>query len=179
MKKGKVLGKSQAIVAVMVLALGAAVWLNMRLSSSEKYLGEARFVSSTSSTQQVTETAAKADETDTDYFKTARRERQEALSEAQELVEETLKGASLTDEEKQTALKATADFSKNIEQAQKIETLLKAKNFEDAVAVVSEDSVSVVVKSDGLSTPQTLQIQDIVTSQTKVALGNIKIVAIK
>ena len=30
MKKGKVLGKGQITVAVMVLALGAAIWLNAK-----------------------------------------------------------------------------------------------------------------------------------------------------
>ena len=33
MKKGKVFTKSQLALAVMVLALGAAVWLNMKYSS--------------------------------------------------------------------------------------------------------------------------------------------------
>ena len=39
MKKGKVFGKSQIAVAVMLLALGGAVWLNMsarRPMSAEK-----------------------------------------------------------------------------------------------------------------------------------------------
>lgn len=179
MKKGKVLGKSQIIVGVMVMALGAAVWLNMKFSSSEKYLGQAQFVSNTKSEPQVTETAAGVQKNDENYFEEAKRTRQEALTEAQEMVEETLSGAALTQEEKQTALQATADFAKRIEQAQKIETLLKAKDFKEVVAVVGEGEVSVVVKSDGLTTPQTLQIQDIVTTQTKIDLANIKIVAIK
>ena len=42
MKKGKVLGKGQIAVGIMVIALGAAVWLNTKyLPSSSKYLGEA------------------------------------------------------------------------------------------------------------------------------------------
>ena len=34
MKKGKVFGKSQIAVAVMLLALGGAVWLNMKYTPS-------------------------------------------------------------------------------------------------------------------------------------------------
>ena len=46
MKKGKVFGKSQIVVAVMLLALGGAIWLNMKYTpSSGKYLGEASYVS--------------------------------------------------------------------------------------------------------------------------------------
>ena len=48
MKKGKVFGKGQIAVAVMLLALGAAVWLNAKfLPSDTKYLGEASYVNTT------------------------------------------------------------------------------------------------------------------------------------
>ena len=56
---------------------------------------------------------------------------------------------------------------------------IRAKGFEKAVVVIGENDVSVVVKSEGITTAQTLQIQDIVTAQTKVPLSNIKIVTIK
>ena len=36
MKKGTILGKSQIILAVMVIALGAAVWFNVKYSSDSK-----------------------------------------------------------------------------------------------------------------------------------------------
>ena len=49
MKKGKVIGKKQLILAVMVLALGAAVWFNMKYSGGTKYLGEAQFVDNSAS----------------------------------------------------------------------------------------------------------------------------------
>ena len=63
MKKGKVFSKVHITMLVMALALGAAVLLNMRLSS-EKYLGEATYVDNKSSSSAVP-TAAKAD---TDRF---------------------------------------------------------------------------------------------------------------
>ena len=36
MKKGKVFGKHHVVLALMLLALGGAVWLNMKFSSNEK-----------------------------------------------------------------------------------------------------------------------------------------------
>ena len=73
MKKGKVFSKSQLTVAVMLVALGAAVWLNSKyLPSSTKYLGETSYVSNTSSQQSV-ETSAKAEQ---DYFTSAKSERE-------------------------------------------------------------------------------------------------------
>ena len=66
-----------------------------------------------------------------------------------------------------------------IEREDNIENLLIAKGFKSAVAVIGDKDINVVVKADGLTTAQTLQIQDIVTSQTEIPLSNIKIVTVK
>lgn len=181
MKKGKVFGKSQVVLALMVLALGAAVWLNMKFSSSEKYLGEATYVSSQNEiSSEAVQTSAKAEEEeDANYFETARKDRQKVLSEAQETVEETLKSANATDAEREKAFETVNQIAARVEKANNIETLLKAKGFNDAVVVIGDSDVNVVVKSDGITTAQTLQIQDIVTAQTEIPLGNIKIVTVK
>ena len=179
MKKGKVFGKRHVVLTLMVFALGAAIWLNMKFSSSEKYLGQATLVNDDEiATGEVIQTSAKV-EADEDYFATAKKDRQKALDEAQEMVEETLKSASVTDAERETALKSVNTFASRIEKANNIETLIKAKGFEKAVVIIGDSDVSVVVKSEGLTTTQTLQIQDIITSYTEVALSNIKIVTIK
>lgn len=72
-----------------------------------------------------------------------------------------------------------ASLAGRLEKESNIETLLKAKGFEKAVAVIGDNNVTVLVSSDGVTTAQSIQIQDIVTSETGVALGNIKIVAVK
>ncbi len=179
MKKGKVFGKHHVVLALMVLALGAAVWLNMKFSSTEKYLGQATLVNNSEiSSGEAVQTAAKADSSE-DYFEKAKKDRQKALDEAQEIVEETLKSANATDTEREEALKTTSAIASRVEKANNIETLLKAKGFEKAVVVIGEGDVSVVVESEGITTAQTLQIQDIVTAQTEIPLSNIKIVTIK
>ena len=175
MKKGKVISKGHIALAVMVLALGAAVWLNMRFSS-EKYLGEATYVDNSNSSSVATQGKVEQEE---DYFKTAKKEREEARNQAQELVEETLKNSKLSEADKQKALEATKSMATRIENEANIETLLKAKDFKEAVAVISENSVNIIVRADGLTTAQTLQIQDIVTNETKIPLSNIKIVTVK
>ncbi len=179
MKKGKVFGKNQVVLALMVLALGAAVWLNMKFSSTEKYLGEATYVSDNKSASGEAIKTSAAAEQDTDYFESAKKDRQKALDEAQEMTEETLKSAKATDAEREKALTAVTQFAARIEMANNAESLLKAKGFSKAVVIIGEDDVNVVVKSSGITTPQTLQIQDIITSQTKIALSNIKIVTVK
>lgn len=152
----------------------------MKFSSNEKYMGEATFVSdSDTASGEAVQTAAKAEESEADYFETAKSDRQKALDEAQELVEETLKSANATEQEREQALKATSDMANRIEKANNIETLLKVKGFEKAVVIISDNDVSVIVKSEGITTAQTLQIQDIVTAQTEMPLSNIKIVTVK
>ena len=180
MKKGKVFGKSQIAVTAMVLALAAAVWLNMKYTpSSGKYLGEASYVSNTSSDSGAVQTSAKADAKDSDYFTEVKKERETARKKAQELIEETLKNDKLTEEDKKSALAKAEEIAGRMESEGNIEALLKAKGFEKTVAVISDTGISVVVKSDGLTSAQTLQIQDIVTSETNIQLSNIKIVPIK
>lgn len=177
MKKGKVFGKSQIAVTVMIFALAAAVWLNMKVApSSTKHLGEASYVSSEKG--NAVQTGAKAD-ADNDYFKTTKSEREKARTAAQELIEETLKNKSLTEEDKKSALARTEELAKRMENESNIESLLKAKGFRRAIAVIGDKGINIVVQADGLTSAQTLQIQDVVTSQTNIPLSDIKIVPVK
>ncbi len=177
MKKGKVLGKSQLTVALMVVALGAAIWLNTKyLPSDTKYLGEASFVS-TSDNEEAVETAAKA--YSEDYFTTAKNNRQKAREEAIELIEETLDNDNLKEADKESALAKTEEIADRMEQESNIEALLKAKGFEKALAIINDTGITIAVNGEGLTSQQTLQIQDIITNETEIPLANIKIIPIK
>lgn len=177
MKKGKVLGKSQITVALMLIALGGAIWLNTKyLPSDTKYLGAASYVSNSSG--QAVETGAKA-ESNADYFEASRKERKAAREDAVELIEEILDKDKLTDKEKKSAVAKTEEIAARMEHEANIETLLKAKGFEDSVAVINDTGISVIVKSEGLTSGQTLQIQDIIGDETNIPLANIKIIPVK
>lgn len=180
MKKGKVLGKTQIVVTVMVLALAGAIWLNMKYTpSSGKYLGEASYVSNSSKSEGTMQTSAKANESDDDYFTKAKKEREKARKEASDNITETLKSSKLKDEDKKSALAKLEEMAGRAESESNIETLLKAKGFEKVIAVQNDTEISIVVKSDGLTSAQTLQIQDVVTSQTNIPLSGIKIIPVK
>ena len=176
MKKGKVLSKSQLAVAVMVVALGAAIWLNSKyLPSSTKYLGEASYVSNSSEEESV-QTSAKVEQ---DYFTTAKTNREKTRKDAIETVEETLKNEKLTETDKKGALEKIQQISDRMEKEANIESLLKAKGFEKTLAIISDEEINIVISSDGLTTANTLQIQDIVTAQTDIDLSKIKLIPIK
>jgi len=177
MKKGKVLGKGQITVAVMLIALGAAIWLNAKyLPSDTKYLGEVSYVSNSSSSEKVVETAAKAETAD--YFTSAKKERESARKEACETIEEMLKNEKLTDADKKSALAKIEEIGARIESESNIEALLKAKGFEKSLAVINDTGITAIVKSEGLTSAQTLQIQDIITNETNISLEKIKIIPV-
>ena len=174
MKKGKVIGKGQIAVGVMVVALVGAIWLNTKyMPSSTKYLGEASYVGNTS------DNAVQTSATVEDYFASAKDERKKALTKAIETVEEMLKTENLNDDEKEIVIAKIEDIATNMEKEANIETLLKAKGFTEAVAVIGQEGINVIVKSDGLTTANTLQIQDIVTAESGLDLSKIKIIPVK
>ena len=178
MKKGKVFGKGQITVAVMLLALGAAIWLNTKyLPSETKYLGEASYVSGSTEDKDAVETAAKPN-AKSDYFETAKKDRETAREKAAEQIEELLDSKKLSEEDKKSALEKIEAIGDATKKENNIETLLKAKGFEKAVAVIGDGSISIVVEAEGLTSVQTMQIQDIVTGETNIPLKDIKIIPV-
>ena len=113
-----------------------------------------------------------------DYFATAKKEREDARNEACETIEETLKNTKVSDEDKASALAKIEEIGSRMENEANVEALLKAKGFEKTLVIISDSGVSVVVSSKGLTSAQTLQIQDVVTAETGVALANIKIIPV-
>ena len=60
-----------------------------------------------------------------------------------------------------------------------IETLLKAKGFTETLAVIGDNDINIVVRSESLSAAQTLQIQDIARAQSGYTVDKIKILTVK
>lgn len=183
MKKTKIITKKHITLAVMVLALGAAVWVNMRYgnadniakSTSSKYLGEAEYVDSKTDESAV-ETSAKPDN---DYFENLKTEREETRKSEIEILDETIKDNSLDDNSKQQAVSKKAELVTRIENEQNIETLLAAKGFKNSIAVMGDGDINIIVKKDSLSDSETLQIQDAAGTYTGLSLSNVKIVTVK
>lgn len=180
MKKRKIFGAKQIVMAALLAALGGAVWLNMQYSttaggfvqstSSNKNLGDTKYVATVSEGSAL-ETAASAD-----YFKSAAADRKKAREEALALLEDTLKNAASDSETKADVTAKMALIAERMEKEASIETLVKAKGFEKAIAVIGDDNVTVIVSAEELLPSQILQIQDAVTSQTEISLEKIKIV---
>ena len=189
-----IFGKKQVLLAVLVVALGVAVYLNYYFSaqnppvadanastSSSKNLGDAQYVNNGSTTTPPTggESSAAATTGDpNDYFVQARLNRENARQEALDIIRDLMNDVKASEQTQQDALAKAAAIAAAVEQESKIESLVKAKGFSDCVAYIEEDACNIVVRSADLKAAQALQITEIVTARSNIVAQNVKIVTV-
>lgn len=189
------IGKRQLVLAALVVALGAAVYLNWQFSgdnqllatntvTSQKELGEAQLVNASvpsssapaeSSSAPVSSGTEQPADTN-DYFTQARLSRQKARDEAVELLEKVLQDAEQSDAAKKDAVTQAAVVAQNVLKESNIENLIKAKGFEDCVVFLQNGECNVVVKVKESDPNNAVVIKDIVAGQAGVSYDKIKIV---
>ena len=201
-------GKRQLVLAALVVALGAAVYLNWQFSDnsdllaanttveSGKELGEAEFVNNntasslTSSTEENTSSspadgdsssssASNISSSAEQYFAQAKVSRQQARDDAVDSLKEIIDSVQSSESAKAEAVKQAAEIAKNIEQESNIENLIKAKGFAECLAFLQNGECSVVVSSTGLLDNESITIKDIVAGQSGISYDKIKIVEAK
>ncbi len=131
-------------------------------------MGEAQYVNSNA-----------AETTDANYFAEARMNKESARSKSMEMLNEMLNNANVDAESKQKAQEDMLALAAVTDKEASCENLIKAKGFEECVVFVNGETVSVTVKSEGLSSSDLAKIQEIVSSQTGISIKNIKIVEVK
>jgi stage III sporulation protein AH len=127
-------------------------------------------------------TEATTDTTVSDYFAAIRLSRQESRDSAVELLQETI--AYETGEDTEAASTASTkleDMVTTALQEAQIEGLVIAKGYEDCVAYMSENGISVAVAApeEGLEADAVAQICDIVTTQSDYTPSELKIIEVK
>ena len=197
--------KRNAVVATMAVLVCAAVALNWRYTSDQavsqmeqtqseetgtKILGQATLVSgvedgaddageadgAADGGEAVDETAVY---TGSDYFASARLTRQQARDSAisllQEAAEQENADAAVANEASE-GIQVLAAYT--LQEAQ-IENLVTATGYQDCVAFLGEDGVSVVVATDTgeLTAEDVAKITDIAMSETGLPAGSVKIMA--
>lgn len=127
-------------------------------------------------------TEAATDTTVSDYFATIRLARQESRDSAVELLQETVAYETGADDEAASAASAQLEnmVSTALKEAE-IEGLVIAKGYEDCVAYMSENGISVAVAApeEGLEADAVAQICDIVTTQSDYTPSDLKIIEVK
>jgi stage III sporulation protein AH len=116
-----------------------------------------------------------------DYFADARLARQQARDSAVTILRETSESSAASQDVIDRSL---ADISAmavySLEEAE-IESLIRAKGFNECVVFMGDNSVTVTVPApyEGLSTSAVARITDVVTSETDLGFEQIKIVEVK
>ena len=139
---------------------------------SAKILGEAKLVDSTAAG-----TADSQDDSD-GYFQTAVINRERSRDEALETLQVVVDSAETMPDVKDKALSEMMQIASDIETETNVEEMIKAKGFEDCLAIISGENINVIVKSPGLLTSEVAQITEIVKNETDFPVGNIRIVEI-
>ena len=174
----KKFGIRNIVIVLSVLLIGAAVFVNWTIFGGNNNDTPANddpssMVGNNTSNGQNTN-AGNTDES-ADFFAASQIERQRARDEAIEVLQNVVDDATSLDAAKEQALAEIAAIAANIETEANIESLIKAKGFEECVAVISGDKANIVVKSEGLRPNQLSQILEIVYLQADILPANVTI----
>ncbi len=167
------LTKSLAVFLV-VLLIGAAVFVNYKLfydpvdamgycdGNMENHFGGS------------VQTGNSAD--GENYFTATALNRQQSRDEAIDVLKLVSESEESSEEAKAEASAKLSQIAEDMQNESNIETLVKAKGFEECVAVISDNSVSVIVSAESLQAAEAAQILAIVYDTTGINPENVSIV---
>lgn len=119
---------------------------------------------------------SKASKKASDYFSQAKLEKEAARSKDKESLKAITDDVNASKEAKDKAFEQLQKLVADGEKEMKIETLVKQKGFDDAVALFGDDnSIDVVVMAPSLTQADIVQISDIVSRQANVDMGNVHV----
>lgn len=189
--------KRQVLMAALVVALGAAVFVNWYytkqpqtvqtnspVSSTQQNtenqeaatagnLGDAQFVSGTLPSSENKSTD------EPEYFVQAKLDRTVAHDKAKETLQQTIDSSTADAESKKAASEALENLSANIKKETDTENLIKAKISSGCVVVIDNGKAQVIVEKGKLNDTVVLQIKEIVIQQTGFTVENITIIEAK
>lgn len=167
------LTKSLAVFLVVIL-IGAAVYVNYRLFydpvNSMGY-GDGNMENQFGGS---TQTGNNAEEEN--YFTATALNRQQSRDEAIDVLKLVSESNESSEEAKADATAKISQIAVDIQNENNIETLVKAKGFTECVAIISENSVSVIVGAEELQAAEAAQILAIVYDTTGIAPENVSII---
>lgn len=178
-----IIGKKQIVIASLTVLLGAAVAVNFAVQSGKKNVSDRSTpVSGTAASANYGDTAYVSNKNtggSDAYFAKARLDKQQSRDEAAQVLATMYQGGDMTTDELSTVAANAMDLSSIIESEGRIETLLKAQGFSDALCYLSGNGANIIVKTDGLDAVGAAKIKSTLLSEVQVASDNITIVEVK
>ncbi len=179
--------KRNTIIALVMVLICGGIYLNwlyekesvdlMGVLDADKIMGESTLVLQDDSNSVLE--AANTQTEQSSYFAQMRLSRQNARDQAVSLLQEAM--AYAEDEDvSQSSKKLESIISEALAESQ-IESLVIAKGYEDCVAYISEEGISVAVAmpQEGLEQGDVSVLADIVMAQTDYTLSDIRIFGVE
>ena len=187
------LWKRNAVVAAIVLFVCVAVYrnwsYNQEAADAGKVLGQAALVGGqttdpliagdgTKTTASPAPSATPSPSGGSGYFDSARLNRKQARDSALSILQQSAESDTADEAMKEQMTAAIETMASTTVSEAQIENLVTAKGYSDCVAFVNDGSASVVVAAagEGLSDADIARITEIVTGETGLTAGQIKII---
>lgn len=158
------------LLALIVCVGVLATKVNSTLSSVPGDLSDAVSFNSEEEDKNATEEDASANTESKDFFFDSRSEREQANASTVQNLKSITEDKNTDKAQKDKASKELTTITTNKENESKIEVSVKSLGFEDALCYIEGDKVRVIVKvKEPLSEKQSVQIQEIATSTSKLS----------
>lgn len=173
--------KRNAVILTVIVFVCAAVYLNWAYSRGK--------VSPTPTPSAQTGTVDEASGlyyeggivNVSDYFSAVRLDRQQARDAAMSVLNNAIETMSMSQEVMDSTAAEIAAITEISLNESEIESMIKAKGFDECVVFLKDDSVMVAVSApvEGLSEVSVAQIADIILQETEMTLDQIRVVEVK
>lgn len=178
--------KKSIIVVCCVMIIGISVYSDFMINRNNDEINTGSYIYNSDTTQESTKILGEAKlvdnmsdtySEDTEaYFVSAQLNRQRSRDEALETLQVVIDSSETMPDVKDEALNRMISIASEIETEAIVEEMIKAKGFEDCLAVMTGEKINVIVKTPGLLTSEVAQITEIVTQETGFSPENIVIV---
>lgn len=178
--------KKSIIVLCCVMIIGISVYSDFMINRDNDEINTGSYIYNSDTTQESTKILGEAKlvdnmsdtySEDTEaYFVSAQLNRQRSRDEALETLQVVIDSSETMPDVKDEALNRMISIASEIETEAIVEEMIKAKGFEDCLAVMTGEKINVIVKTPGLLTSEVAQITEIVTQETGFSPENIVIV---
>ena len=169
------------VIGSMSLLLAAACVLNYRLSLPEETQPDAQAMAQEAPTDQAAQETVSAGNlsANTDFFAQYKTDRDAKRADEITYLDSILSDASADDATRKQAQQLKLEAASSLEKELTVETLLKAKGFEDSAVVFHEGAVNVIIGKKELTQAEVASILDIVIQETQQGPENIKIIPVE
>lgn len=168
----KIFKKNQVIVTMLAVLIAVAGYLNYSYNGEQKKVADADSQVSNKETQ-IGDAILTSGQTVSSYIAQAKLNKEQTRSKNKETLLEVINNESVSEDEKQEAVKTMVAITENAELESTIENLLYAKGLSQVVVTISEEQVEVIVNESEINETARAQIEDIIKRKVGVEIENI------